>query len=152
MSEADGSRRGHCLCGSISFAYRGEPLWVAYCHCESCRRGTASPVTTFVGVASDGFRWTQGAPTLFESSPGVRRRFCGRCGTPLAYEADRYPGEVHLYAATLDDPEAVRPTGHVHTAERIAWFEVHDDLPRYARSGSGDGKPSGFGPRAKERG
>ena len=150
MSEANGGRQGRCLCGAITFAYEGAPLWVAHCHCESCRRQTASPVTTFVGVADKGFRWTEGAPAIFESSPGVRRSFCTRCGTPLAYEADRFPGEVHLYVATLDDPNAVEPSGHVHTAEQIAWFEVHDALPRFARSGSKDGKPLAYGPARRD--
>lgn len=136
MTNSAGAHQGRCLCGAITFAYEGKPLWVAHCHCESCRRATASPVTTFLGVASDGFRWSGGEPATFASSPGVTRSFCGRCGSPLAYEAEKFPGEVHLYVATLDDPNAIEPTGHVHVAERIAWFEVHDELPRYAHGGS----------------
>ena len=149
MTNSAGARQGRCLCGAITFAYEGKPLWVAHCHCESCRRATASPVTTFLGVASDGFRWTKGGPATFASSPGVTRSFCGRCGSPLAYEAEKFPGEVHLYVATLDDPGAVAPTGHVHTAEQIPWFEVQDELPRYAHGGSGDAAPVRYGPRPK---
>ena len=150
MTEEAGARRGHCLCRAITFAYEGKPLWVAHCHCESCRRNTASPVTTFLGVATQGFRWTQGEPAVFESSPGVRRRFCGRCGTPLAYEADRFPGEVHLYVANLESPGAVSPTAHVHVAEQLPWFEIQDALPRYPHSSSKDG-PVSIGPRRDEQ-
>ena len=152
MTEPAGARRGRCLCGAVTFAYEGKPLWVAHCHCESCRRATASPVTTFLGVASKGFDWMGGAPQVFESSPGVRRSFCSRCGSPLAYEADRFPGEVHLYVATLDDPAAVEPKGHVHVAEQLPWFEVLDELPRYELAGSGGAAPVSRGPRPKGAG
>jgi len=131
------TRRGHCLCGAVTFEYQGTENWRAYCHCESCRRCTASPVTAFLGVPLEAFRFTGEAPSVYESSPGVQRLFCGRCGSPMAYRADRYPGEIHLYAATLDDPENYAPQCHVHDAERLPWFDVRDDLKRFAASGGG---------------
>jgi hypothetical protein len=75
----------------------------------------------------------------------VRRSFCPRCGSSIAYEADRIPNEVHLYHGTLTDPGSVRPTAHVHVAEQLTWFEVLDELPRYAEGMRGVG-PSGHGP------
>ena len=126
---------GHCLCRDLSYEFDGEPLWVAYCHCESCRRHTSSTVATFVGVAAKGFRYTQGTPTKFASSPGVTRSFCSRCGSPMSFEGAKWPGEVHLYIGTLGDPAQFVPTGHVHVAERVPWFEVADQLPRHQRQG-----------------
>lgn len=125
---------GRCLCGDVRYTVSQPPLWVGHCHCESCRRNTGSAVATFVGVAVDAFTTTLGTRSFYESSPGVRRSFCARCGTPLAYESDRFPGEVHLFLGTLDDPNQLRPQFHVHCAERIPWFEIHDTLPRYPGS------------------
>ena len=68
---------GHCLCRAISFAYEGEPRWTLNCHCESCRRATSSPMTTWVTVLRDAFRFTRGEPSYYASSPGVRRGFPG---------------------------------------------------------------------------
>ena len=82
--------------------------------------------------------------SIFESSPGVRRGFCARCGTPVSYESDRTGDELHLYVCTLDDPQNFVPTGHVFHAERVPWFEVHDALPRF--DGSGSGAISSWGP------
>jgi len=127
--------RGRCLCGAVTYEFEGPEKWRAYCHCESCRRNTSSPVTAFFGVPSSAFRFTGTAPKVFNSSPGVRRLFCGRCGSPMAFESERWPGEIHLYAASLEDPEAYRPQGHVHVAERLSWFDVRDDLPRHMHSG-----------------
>ena len=130
---------GRCLCGTVRFEVKGDPLWVAHCHCESCRRHTGCAVTTFVGFCKSALSYTHGTPGVYESSPGVRRRHCVHCGTPLSYEADRCDDEVHLYISTLDDPARFPAQSHVFFAERIAWFDVHDALPRYV--GFGTGKP-----------
>ena len=129
------TRSGRCLCGDVTFEYDGPENWQAYCHCESCRRSTASPVAAYLGVPEQAFRFTGKAPSVYRSSPGVRRLFCGRCGTPIAYDADRFDGEIHLYIATLNDPQNYAPQGHVHEAERLPWFDVKDTLKRYPGSG-----------------
>ena len=132
----DSISEGRCLCGAVRFEVDGEPLWVGHCHCESCRRNTGSAVATFVGFKPSQVSYASGEPRLFESSPGVRRRFCADCGTPLSYEADKFPGEIHLYLCTLDDPGRFVAQFHVFYAERVRWFEVSDDLPRHLRTSS----------------
>ena len=37
------------------------------------------------------FRYTAATPRAFPGSPGVRRHFCGDCGTPIAYTGGRWP-------------------------------------------------------------
>jgi hypothetical protein len=123
--------KGRCLCGNLQFELQGQPLWVAHCHCESCRRNTGSAVATFVGYKKEQLAYTRGKRKFYASSPGVRRGFCADCGTPMTYEADRYPDEVHLYVSTLDNPGEYRPQVHVFFAERVPWMDLEDDLPRY---------------------
>ena len=123
--------RGRCLCGAVTFEYDGPENWCDYCHCESCRRATSAPVAAFIGIDRARFRFTGAAPSVHESSPGVRRPFCGRCGSPIGYDADAYPDEIHVYAVCLEDPSQLRPSGHSFHAERLPWFETADDLPRH---------------------
>jgi hypothetical protein len=118
----------------VSFDYRGAELWCGHCHCESCRRNTASPFTTFVGVSTEAYRFTGEEPRVYLSSPGVRRFFCGDCGTPIAYQSDRFPGEIHFYAASLEDPGEMVPQFHVHWSEKLPWIALADILPRHDRS------------------
>lgn len=132
MAPTDKTHAGRCLCGAVTFEADGDPLWVAHCHCQSCRRNTGAAVATFVGVLSERFRYTTGEPKVFASSPGVRRSFCADCGTPLTYQADRFPGEVHIYVSTLDHPEDFPPQLHVFVSEAIPWLHLDDDLPRHA--------------------
>ncbi len=134
MTERSETHGGRCLCGTVRFEARGAPLWVAHCHCESCRRNTGTAVATFVGFAQDRFATVKGAPRTYASSPGVTRSFCADCGTPLAYEAERSPGEVHVYISTLDRPQDFVPQIHVHVGEQLPWLRLDDGLPRYLAS------------------
>lgn len=120
---------GRCLCGAVTYRGTAPPLWQGHCHCDSCRRATASPITSYFGMADGTWAWTGVAPVVFASSPGVERRFCGRCGTPMSFRADRFPGEQHFFAATLDRPEDFRPEAHYFWAERLPWLHLADGLP-----------------------
>ena len=86
------------------------------------------------------FEFVTGAPGRCESRPRVTRQFCENCGTPLAYAADRFPGEVHVYVSTFDNPDAFPPELHVYVAEAIGWLHLDDGLPRY-RTTSRDAAP-----------
>lgn len=143
-----GTITGRCLCGDIQFEYWGAPLKILHCHCASCRRHTASPVATFVCVARGASQITKGEPVVYSSSPGVRRKFCGRCGSPISYESDRNPNQVDFFIGTLNDP-TVAPTFHVFAEEQLPWFEIADLLPRYAR-GQRNAEPVSYGPRRRE--
>ncbi len=123
--------RGQCLCGEVEYIARGEPIWTGYCHCQSCRRHTGSAVASFAGYRPGCVELTKSPPRKYQSSPGVSRRFCDRCGTPISYEADRFPNEIHLFVGTMDEPEKFSPQFHVFCAEQISWLEVNDALPRY---------------------
>ncbi len=138
------TRSGGCLCGAIRYLAEGAPLWVAHCHCASCRRATGTAIVTYAGYDRSKVSLTEGRPAGYASSPGVTRSFCGSCGTPIAYESDRWPNEIHLMLCTLDEPESLEPQGHVYVAEQIEWLKLADDLPRHAGTSS-DGDASGPG-------
>ena len=127
-SVSNGVTSGGCMCGDLRYEFRGPPLEVGHCHCESCRRHTSSPFVTYVVVDRAAFRFTKGKPKQFESSPGVRRGHCRRCGSPVSYE-NRH--ELAIYACTLDDLSAIAPTMHIRSDEQLPWIELDDDLPRY---------------------
>lgn len=125
---------GGCMCGAVRYEAGGEPFQVALCHCESCRRHNGAPVAALAGYLAGQVRFEGEERGLYASSPGVGRGFCRKCGTPLTWEGDG--GEelgmiVELHLSTLDDPEALVPTGHAFYPERISWFDVADSLPRY---------------------
>jgi hypothetical protein len=124
---------GGCLCGAVRYRAAGAPSIVEYCHCPSCRRISGSAVACLAGFPRENFEIVQGEPVPFESSPGVTRSFCGRCGTPMLYENERFAESVYLGIGTLDAPESLPPGQHVWVSTHIPWLEIADDLPRYRR-------------------
>ena len=63
-------------------------------------------------------------PCALPPRPASLRTFCGRCGTSLTYQGERWPGEMHVLVATLDRPEAVTPQGEAFAEERLAWLHL----------------------------
>jgi hypothetical protein len=103
-------------------------------------------VATLAGLKKDQVRFTKGERQLYESSPGVERGFCSRCGTSLTWEGDgdELGPLVEIHVGTLDDPSMVSPQCHIHHDERIEWFDVADDLPRHHEWD--EGEPYRHGP------
>ena len=126
-------RTGRCLCGKITWETSADTLWSGHCHCDSCRRASAAPFTSFFGVPRDSVIWTR-MPAHYTSSPGVRRGYCPDCGSQLFYQNEIWPNETHLYAATLDDPTVFVAGAHYHWLEKLPWINISDDLPKYANT------------------
>ncbi len=38
---------------------------------------------------------------------------------------------MHLYAASLDNPEDFNPTFHVNYESKLSWLEMQDELTKY---------------------
>jgi hypothetical protein len=72
----------------------------------------------------------EGTRSTYESSAGVTRSHCATCGTPIAYETARRPGEIDFYLNAFAEPGQFEPQLHVHFAEHLPWFDTRDDKPR----------------------
>ena len=120
---------GRCFFGAVHVEAEGAPLNVNLCHCHSCRKQTSSPVSGYADFRTAQLRWSGMAPRIYASSPGVRRGFCGTCGSPLFYESDGCPGETHLHLGILDDVADLVPTEQVFVEEKLPWLHVEAKQP-----------------------
>ena len=126
--------KGHCHCGAVRWQSDGEVAWSAYCHCADCRRNCAAPVTAFFGLPHGSVLWSGDAPKIYHSSDAVERLFCHKCGTQMAYRHADDTANIHLYTATLKDPDVMPPTLHVFHSEHLSWLKIDDDLPRHDKT------------------
>jgi hypothetical protein len=79
---------------------------------------------------------TQGADRLtrYDSTPGVQRYFCGRCGAQIYGDVEKLP-DIRFYTiGTLDGgihpghaPEKER---HIYAGSKMPWWQITDDLPQ----------------------
>ena len=135
MSEA---RTAHCACGAVEVRIEGDPVVMAYCHCESCRGWLGAPIhaaslwpTPSVTVAKGEDRLA-----VYKRTEASLRHFCTACGAPVLI---RHPemGLTDVPAGNVDGLDYA-PTIHVHYAEKV--MAVRDGLPKFAGMPSPDGK------------
>jgi hypothetical protein len=133
MNQAD-IFTGGCVCGAIRYRAAAAPMRGVICHCEQCRRHSGAPCLAFAHFPAERFAWTQATPKWYRSSQYAERGFCPQCGSTLAMREEVLSDRVQICVGTLDDAARIRIDDHVWTQARIPWFEVRDDLPRFARS------------------
>jgi hypothetical protein len=126
------SSRGSCLCGAVTFSVSLPSKWVAHCHCTRCQRAHGAPFVTWVGVeaaeAEIGdqerqLRW-------YVAREGGIRGFCGRCGSPMFFKSERWPGELHVARALFLEPVDREPQSHVYYDTHVSWVLLADRLPK----------------------
>ena len=125
---------GGCQCGAIRYKVSGDPVYVALCHCEDCRKSSGTPMSHWSAFAENDVTVTVGEPRDYQSSENGTRSFCATCGTGLLYRNPAMlPGLIDIQASTLDDPSALPPQIHVQTADRVAWLDGIEALPKFER-------------------
>ena len=126
------SATGGCLCGAVRYALANAPREVWFCHCGQCRKAQGSAFAASVPVPRGEFALVSGNSFLkaYRSSPSKRRWFCSACGSPLFSEVDG-GSTLRLRAGSLDEPASLQPAGHIFVADKAAWEELHDDLPKF---------------------
>ena len=130
MNDKSTEHTGGCLCGTVRYTLNSEPTYCGHCHCRSCQRAIGAGFVTWVGVKPENFEVTQGSITICETSPGVRRGFCGRCGSSLTFTGDDWT-DVAVTAASLDDPGIAKPESNVYLDHQQPWVVIDDNLRKY---------------------
>jgi hypothetical protein len=137
MPMENAAHSGGCLCGAVRYRAEGPPRSSSTCHCRSCRLASGAVSVAWFVVPLQRFRWTAGEPARFRSSAQVTRSFCGRCGTPVAYQHDDSPGDIELTTATLDHPERLPPTREIWLSQKVPWAAADPALPHCPRDSAG---------------
>ena len=133
MSDKTVPIAGGCICGAVRYDAKGQPVMVELCHCRSCRHAVGAPLMAWAAFRRSEFAIRTGAPTTYESSLGLERTFCGRCGTSLTLADDRFLDEIYVSLGSFDDAELLPPEFHIWHSHRLSWLETSDSLPRYVQ-------------------
>jgi hypothetical protein len=137
--------KGSCFCGAVSLVVAGEPVTMGYCHCESCRHWSASPLSAYTLWRPGAVKITAGADNMgsYSKTPASVRKWCKTCGGHLLTE---HPATrlIDVYPAILAGFE-FRPREHIYYQEAamhiVDSLPKHKDLPKSA-GGSGVLLPS----------
>ncbi len=124
---------GSCLCGAIQYSVAGELGPLAFCHCSKCRKANGTAFLAAVSIEPGDLTLSdpQGNLASFESSPGVFRKFCRNCGSPLYSYRPGPPEAIRIRVGTLDTTYSGVVQMHIFYKDHAAWFAAHDDVPKY---------------------
>jgi len=119
---------GECFCGAIRVEAHGEPEAMGYCHCESCRQWSASPVNAFTLWKPENVQIVQGRQYLarVRRTEKSDRQFCKQCGGHVMTLPPGF-GLVDVFAAIIPGLE-FKPAVHVNYAETV--LRMKDGLPK----------------------
>ncbi len=126
---------GDCLCGGVRIEVSGKVGPVVYCHCSRCRKASGTAFGANADVWLKYWRVLAGEDLIreFESSPGVFRAFCGRCGSPIYSRRANAPDVLRLRLGILNDDPGRRSLAHFWVGSKAAWFDIWTRVgcPRY---------------------
>ena len=120
---------GACFCGAVHFEVSGAPVAAGYCHCDSCRSWSASPVNAFTLWKPDSLRVTRGAELIgtFNRTERSFRHWCKTCGGHLYTDHPTW-GVIDVYAAMI--PELPFQAG-LHVNYQETRLRMPDGLPKF---------------------
>lgn len=106
---ADVCEAGGCLCRSVRYEVRAEPIRVTICHCTFCQRLTGSAFLVEPIFKRTDVTFTAAAPSVYQhrsdgSGKLVAVHFCPACGVHVMLSFERFPEVVGLFGGTFDDP------------------------------------------------
>ena len=128
---------GGCHCGAVRYRVTAPADEVCHCHCSICRRVHGAAFASFAIIPPNTFVITHGAERLnrYDSTPGVQRYFCPRCGAQVYGDVDSLPDIRFYTVGTLDGaahpsraPEKER---HIFVGSKMPWCHIADDLPQH---------------------
>ncbi len=135
---------GKCLCGAVSYEVCGQPIIVAQCHCDECRRlsGTGHTIgamfladaVTLTGTLSE-FKY------LSDKDSEVIKAFCGCCGSPIYGKNSRIPDHLTLSMGTMDDAAGLDVQVVIFERDKQHWDRIGQDVMSFATQP--DWKPEG---------
>src|ERR1043165_4816645 len=105
--------KASCLCGDVRWEAAGPFEFMSHCHCSRCRKSHGAAYGTYINARTENFRLITGQENIvrYESTPGMFRPFCKRCGSVVP---DGVPwfGRVGMPAGNFDSDPGVRPQAH----------------------------------------
>ena len=131
---------GGCQCGAVRYRVEGQVVNAGVCHCRMCQKAGGNFGMAYFGALS--LIFTRGTPAAFESSPGVLRGFCARCGTPLYMRGDGQSYDMTV--GSLDHPDSLPPMkSQIGIESMCRWFRDLHSVPAHPTSAAYEGREPG---------
>jgi hypothetical protein len=124
------------MCGAVQFEVDGALPAPDACHCTVCRKwtghyyaGTDVLRSALTISGAENVKW-------FQSSPKIRRGFCGTCGSSLFFDPiDRATHKwIGLSMGAFESPTNTELAVHIFVANKGDYYDIGDDVPQHEQA------------------
>ena len=133
---------GGCLCRTIRYCVRGNPLRVSACYCTFCQRRTGGALSIHAFFDEQNIDLTGDMLTTYEqrsaeSNLWLRLHFCKRCATTVMLSLQKFPGLRIVTGGSFDEPNWIEIDRHVWTRSAQHWVVFPQNVNRFEKSSQG---------------
>lgn len=125
---------GKCLCGKVNYSISAEPVRMAQCHCDHCRKSTGTghmSLAFFDKSAVSISGETSSYTTVADNGAEVTRHFCPDCGSRLFATNNVLTEIMSIAIGCVDDDSWYKPQAIVYNKRKPAWDFMDPDLPTF---------------------
>ena len=133
---------GGCLCRTIRYCVRGNPLRVSACYCTFCQRRTGGALSIHAFFDEQNIELTGDMLSTYEqpsdeSNLWLRLHFCKRCATTVMLSLQKFPGLRIVTGGSFDEPNWIEIDRHVWTRSAQHWVVFPQNVDRFEKSSQG---------------
>lgn len=125
---------GGCLCGKVTYNLLSEPLRMAQCHCEHCRRSTGTGHMSLAFFDKDNVTIegpTSSFTTTADNGAEVTRHFCPECGSRLYGTNNSNTSVVSITVGCVDDSSWFNPQAIVYNKQKPHWDHMDSNIKTF---------------------
>lgn len=130
-------RLGGCQCGAVRYELTGPVLKVYVCHCNECRKQSASAFGISVFMPREALRVTRGTLRWWsrpaDSGRVVDCAFCPDCGSRLWHQRAAQPEVITVKAGSLDEPIDIGGAVHIWASRKLPGVVIPATAVQYER-------------------
>ncbi|PCJ93145.1 MAG: aldehyde-activating protein [Hyphomicrobiales bacterium] len=122
---------GKCLCGAVTYEAVGQPVIVAQCHCEECRKLSGTGHTIGAMFPSSAVSLSGALSTYkYVSGKGseVSKAFCAQCGSPIYGKNSGMPDHLTLTLGSMDDAAGLNVEVVIFERDKQHWDQLGADV------------------------
>jgi hypothetical protein len=131
-------RRGGCQCGAVRYELNGPIVRLVICHCNECRKQSASAFGVSAFVARRDLRVTQGTPKFWsrptDSGNVLECAFCPECGSRLWHQRAGGADTITVKGGSLDEPVDLTSAVHIWTSRKQQGIVVPQGARQFAKN------------------
>lgn len=112
----------------------GQPIIVAQCHCEECRRSSGTGHTVgamFLSKAVVLSGKLNEFKYMSDKASEVTKAFCASCGSTIYGTNTRMPDHLTLALGTMDDANGLKIEVVIFERDRPHWDQLDEDVTSF---------------------